>query len=277
MSQFVVSLNFNSLHQAFSARTGRILERAAFLLTAAEDATTNHGLVPNVKGPTPAVKLTPRPVEVVRPEGARWITECAIRDCLEEVQDFLEEVRKLCAAVGLSERGEVPGDILNIVVFGPSRKFDRLTLPEKIARLRADYGAEIIDPRVDHILTLNVARNCLVHRGGVVTVQDCNEGEELVVRWASLELHARRPSGDVLPVSEGEVLEAGTQILAKHVVSERRFSVGESIAFTTADLCGIWMMLHFFGIDTSLRIVNYAKSKGFVFKDDAPGGDAGGG
>lgn len=271
VAQYTVKFHFDALHRTFSSRTGRTLERAAFLLTCARAATENHGLMPDVEGSVVPVKLQPRPVGEVRDESALWITTNALRDCIEEVSLFLEKTRELCAAVSVFEHGDIPLDRWHEVVASPANSFDRLTFPDKVAFLRQEYGDALLPGTVEHLITLNAARNCLVHRQGVVGERDCKGSGCLTVRWMSAEIHGRDPEGNEFPVVPPQHLVAETQLFLRHGPVERRFLLGERITFSTADLSGIWLTLHFFGAATAENVVKLAKAKGLIIDEpEAP-------
>jgi hypothetical protein len=270
VSEFTLKFDFNALHQRFSFRTGCILERAAFLLTAAADATKNLGLMPAVDAPTVPVRFAARPLPEVRTEAARWVAESAFRDCIEEVQILLEEVRLTCAALSLLGDEQIPTDKYNEVVVGPAAKFDKRNFPDKVSYLRGEFGADLLDARIDDILTLNAARNCLVHRQGIVGERDCDGTGHLLVRWKTFELHARGPNGEEVPLGPGIVAKGGSQLLAKHQVIEKSFAVGDSLIFTPTDLSGIWLTLHFFGVGTAKQVADRGQAAGLVFRESDP-------
>jgi hypothetical protein len=148
---------------------------------------------------------------------------CAFRDWIEETAGFLEATRRTCAAVLLSDEGVVTSDRFLEVVEEPRIKFDRRNFPDKMTELRRLYGADILDPRAEMILTLNQARNCLVHRLGVVSDRDCEEGQEaLLVRWQTITAHVRKPVGEDRPItSENPELEAGDSLVMKDTIVDR--------------------------------------------------------
>lgn len=268
MANYTVTFDFNALHRGLSARTGRILERAAFLLTEILGADKNAGLLPNVQGPAIPVQLPPRPLHDIQVEAERWVITSAMRDCIEEVSTFLEKTRELCAAVALFEQGVVPTEKWNEQVIEPAKTFDRLTFPDKIDLLRREYGDNLLPQTIGHIITLNAARNCLVHRQGKLSERDCKVGDCLTVKWRSFELHGRAPDGTEFPLVPLQTLVAQTQVFMRYGTVERVFKLGDTISFTPADLSGIWLTLHFFGAATAENVVKLAKAKGLVV--DAP-------
>lgn len=268
VAEYTVTFNFDGLHLGLSARTGRILERAAFLLTEIHGAERNSGLLPKVQGPAIPVQLTPRPLQEVQGESERWVIASALRDCIEEISLFLEKTRELCAAVALFEHASVPAERWNDLVVGPARGFGKLNFPDKLAFLRTAYGEDLLPQSIEHIATLNAARNCLVHRHGVAGADDCKTSDCLTVKWRSFELHGRAPDGTEFPLVPLQTLVAQTQVFMRYGTVERVFKLGDTISFTPADLSGIWLTLHFFGAATAENVVKLAKAKGLVV--DAP-------
>lgn len=245
------------------ARTGRILERASFALAAADQAVVNPGVVPTV-GPIPMLKFQPRPVDEVRSEAHAWVIGCALRDFVEEVAGLLEETRRVCTASTLVGSTIVSEEFLG-TVDAQKGEFDRLTFPAKVERIQKLFG-DVLDGRIRHVRTLVRARNCLVHRLGVVDERDCNEGEVLVIRWKDMELGARTPDGREVPLMPGTVLKEGGQPFVRYVERSRQFACGERVVLTSTDLCGIWRTLEGFAYGTTKRVVDFAREKGVQLK-----------
>jgi len=266
-----ITLDFNALHLGFSAKILQILERAAFALHAADKCDENPGMVPGVQSIEITVRYEPRPAEVLKPEVAAWVVGSALRDCMEETAAFLERTRELCAVVTLGERGQFTTDELFTVVQEPAKKFEKRGFPDKIKFLKDNYG-DVLDQRVQYIQGLNDARNCLVHRLGIVGPADIRDGAtELLVSWEGFEIRVQPiGSSDSIPVPEDGKIEGGGNVLLRRQMVEKRFAIGQRVLITPADLCGIWMTLNHFGAFTAGKVIEYAKTKGFVFTDPVP-------
>lgn len=275
VAEYTVNFNYSALHQTFSARTGRILERAAFALTQIPAAEKHLGLLPNVQGPAIPVRLPPRPLKEIQAETERWVVTSALRDCIEEVSLFLEKTREMCAAISLFDGNEVSAERWNDTVVRKAKPFHRKNFPQKVECLLQEYGSDILPATREFILTLNSARNCLVHRHGVVGTEDGGSGGTLTVKWKSFELHGRHPDGSEFPLVVPQTLVAQTQVFMRYGTVERMFKLGDAISFTPADLSGIWLTLHFFGATTAANVVKLAKAKGLVVEEPkAPIGPA---
>lgn len=273
MADLTIHFDFNNLTLAFTSSLSRILERAAFSLHAVDSASVNPGQLPNIAGPVPSPQFQPRPIEEIRLDVRGRLVRDAMRECVEELSRFLEHTRRTCAAVALSTRGTVTAKEWADAVEEPATRFDRLTLPDKITRLRTDYGPNILHDLIDQISTLNVLRNCLVHGHGVVRRKDCNDGDRLVARWKYMKIIARAPDGQERDIEMNMLLGAGTQLIARHVEEQRAFALNERVQLFETDLAGIFFTFHFFGVGTAQRVVDFAHSHGFTIgTPDAPEG-----
>ena len=64
--------------------------------------------------------------------------------------------------------------------------FDRKSFPAKIEYLREQCGTNF--QFEEHVLTLNQARNCLVHRLGVVSQKDSKGKKLFTIKWHAIRL-----------------------------------------------------------------------------------------
>ena len=115
-----------------------------------------------------------------------------------------------------------------------AERFERLTLPEKIARLEQLGLAR--PAYAEHVLSLNAARNCLTHRGGVVGPRDLKAAadEGLEVTWRRMELSAMH-DGHVRPLDIGSTVEEGETVRVEVAATSRVFALGERITFSEDD------------------------------------------
>ncbi len=206
-------------------------------------------------------------------EGARaasqeWHVLHALREALEVASTFLEEARRCCALYRLATLENPLGSDLHHVD-SESRQFHRLGLPLKIQRLREEYGVQ--SAFGSHIVTLNDARNCIVHREGIVTGMDVGSDGQLTVSWSRLALMARSPDGlEDRPIEGPLVVEAEWSIVVSTRLTSRTFAPGEHVIFSFDDLVGmIWSHVYF--VNTIAESVqSYAEGLGVVFETSAP-------
>lgn len=269
MTEYRLKLDLNAPHLAFHARTLQVLERSTLALNSIEGVDTHSGLVPGVSGPSIPIQLHPRPLDVVRPEAALWLVGCTLRDWLEELFLYLVEVRRSYALV-LAFRGfDVPlrSEEFNEMQRETAR-FDGLGFPGKVEALREDFGA-ILGDGLPYVETLVKARNCLVHRLGIIAQRDCNDGGSLVVHWRTFEIFVQNPGEPEAPAGEGTIIQPGGGIIERHREVERRFALGQRLVLNTTDLCGIWWTLNSFCVGTSQRLFEVARTKGLCADEAA--------
>lgn len=244
--------------------TALALERAAVGLKAAENLDSAPMEIRPPESNVPSLQIPARPVDEVRRDFSTWVIGNALRDFIEDTGLFLEDIRQVCAFVSFGRR-PVPGPEWHKSVMQPGKAFGRLGLPQKIERLRKLYGDDVPPTSVaDHVLAINCARKCLVHRRGVVGDEDCNDGQKLSVTWRSVRLAGRDKNGVDVEVKPGVVLLAGTQLLAKFQTETRAFAVGEQIAFGVEELAGMWFTFHMLGVLTTKAVVEHARKNGLL-------------
>jgi hypothetical protein len=157
-----------------------------------------------------------------------WCLKNSFTEAIDLVSAFLEDCRTIAALFRL--RGTCTGTDLNKVYIEDAKKFHEFGFPAKIEHLRKDFG--IASQFEDHVVSLNRARNCLVHRLGIVSPKDINASGRLVVTWHSLNLIAiDNSTGRETILVEPTVFESESQIAARIGPYRREFRIGDRILF----------------------------------------------
>jgi hypothetical protein len=163
-----------------------------------------------------------------REEFQTWCLKNSFTEAIDLLSAFLEECRTIAALFRL--HGACTGSDLNKAYIEDAKKFHELGFPKKIEHLRNEFG--IASKFEDHVLSLNRARNCLVHRLGIVSPKDVDSGGRLVVTWHSLNLIAiDNSTGRETILVEPTVLESESRIAARVGPYQREFRVGDRILF----------------------------------------------
>jgi len=132
-----------------------------------------------------------------------------------------------------------------------------------LAHLEIYHGIEI-DPRCcEKILSINVARNCLVHRGGTVTEKDTNTSNVLEVKWTKLLMFLMNEDGEKELVL-GQIVEKDSVLGIRNQEQTKVFALGEQLKFSTEEFANIAWGLFLFGNDLVKKISRAGKEKGFV-------------
>lgn len=193
-----------------------------------------------------------------REDVREWILAAAFRDLVECIATFLGEVRHVCALVRLGS-GYVPNDAWASATEGDAKKFHKLGLPDKFTSLHTTFASLTSDATIADILSINGARNCLVHRGGVVGAEDCKAPDGMRVTWKRLTF-AVTAGDSSIPVSSGPVLwPADAQLQGSIERQTRMFAQGERIRFSPRELGEIGLTLVLFARETAQNVERWAR------------------
>lgn len=268
MDSYVLTINLRGvvagLHQALQ----RAIDLVAFGLHAAGGATdpgpTVHG---SMKIPGVIANLTPArdaamSFDTARDEFKRWVLACGLRDAVEGVSQTLEEARKVGVVVSFG--GEMTGADWNERVVGESARFDRRPLPDKINFLAALCGPSVMPAALEKVKTINKARNCLVHRQGIVGNRDCNASDGLLVEWTKLDLVVPTAGGDEVVTALPFTLKAGERLSMRNSLRQKLFRLGDTVSFTAQEFSYICWTLFQFGQQLVLNLQELMNAKGLT-------------
>ena len=205
-----------------------------------------------------------RDFESVRVDFKTWLLTAAFRDMVEAIHAMLEEARLACAVVFHSKNGVLTGGEFNDLVVGKAKAFHKKGLPDKIDYLNKTYqlSLESSDDAVQQILSLNQARNCLVHRAGVVTMEDVNDGAALRVTWNDIVIIAGTTGNERIVHEEGTVVKAGETVSIRLQPSSKSFAMGERIMFDANEFSKLCLGFLSFGRHITQMVDTYVKCKG---------------
>ena len=179
----------------------------------------------------------------------RWVLACGFRDATEALAPLLEEARTV--GVVASAGRTITAAVWKDQVLGGRQKFDRMTLKDKIHLLVQVCGSGIVPSLMPQVETIVVARNCLVHRRGVVGERDINhktpEGDSLKVEWLAPQFVVTSPDGGERVITELPfVVKGGGTIVLRQMASSRTFRRGETVDLTASEFNNVcWTLLMF--------------------------------
>jgi hypothetical protein len=205
-----------------------------------------------------------------REEFRTWVLTNGFRDAAEVIGAYLDEVDRILSFWEITKRQkdgiQLTGAHWHELVVTRHRRFHRSGLPEKVSRLE-DRGLVLDQTFLTHALSINSARNCLVHRRGIVSERDSNDGQRLVVKWTKLALVTVEQDGDrelILPAR----VEAGTHIGVQNRPETAEFPLGSQVRFSVQQFSDICWTLFLFGESTRARVEQYGRNRGFRFTDE---------
>jgi uncharacterized protein YutE (UPF0331/DUF86 family) len=191
--------------------------------------------------------------DVAREAAAAWHVRNAFRDAVEVVAEVLEEARRICAVATLGSGRLIKAHDLSVHVNGDDGKFHRLGLPDRLDHLSSRYG---LAPNLsEHFLSLNRARNCLVHRRGVVGARDVDGTGSLSVTFRAVRPVVIAPSGERVVSFPFTIEEEGSSLGVRVVDEIRSFPLGSQVQFSPEDLhsCLLTILLFSQAVSAEVR------------------------
>jgi hypothetical protein len=165
----------------------------------------------------------PSAISLMRWEYRTWVVGHALADISEVISTFLNELVR------------VNGPELGYA--GPFEKFERLGLDLK---LRALPLLVIDDDYKSSIISITKARNCLIHRHGIVGDRDCSDANELVLTWRGIKVFNVQPQGviEFEHSHRGPATQQPDDMINVLVTGiERRFPRDSRLDLEPSDLC----------------------------------------
>lgn len=186
--------------------------------------------------------------------------------CVEALSDFLEEARNVYAVWTFPNQARVTRAEWRSHVVDAGRRFHRLGLPDKLERLSTDYGPSAIPGTAANIMSINAARNCLVHRGGTVSNRDANTAEGLRATWLKHEIMVVDSSGTETTIASTPFTVEGPATLRfRQSEATKLFRLGEPITFTSQEFNQLCWTFFRFGEQVVSAVTEYGKHMGIRF------------
>jgi hypothetical protein len=161
-----------------------------------------------------------------------WILAKAFQELMRGVRASLEEAfffTELLASGPI--RAHSSGTLDDILAPFRKRAAD-LRFPPLLAQVnsRIERPLEFSDA----YQSMQAARNCLEHRGGIVSRSDAGPNGIMELRFPALKVFIVRENEEI-ELYEGLAVEAGTEIMMRFVVRIREFKIGERLKISAAD------------------------------------------
>jgi hypothetical protein len=205
--------------------------------------------------------------EDARKEADQWTRLHCLRDAIDVVGAFLEDAYRACRLYSLAKtEGATYADLQS--VDGACRTFHSLGLPKKVAALKREFGVE--SDFDSHIISLNDARNCLVHRLGIVTERETRTNSDFWVRWMEIGVEATSPDGaEVVAVESPQRFAEGWSVALVVRPKERVYKLGERLDLSYRELLGAIFSHQNYVNNLTTSVENYARSLGIEFLPSA--------
>lgn len=203
--------------------------------------------------------------EEAQGEARDWLLRGFLRDSMEGTGLFLDECLSVCTLMHLSRKEKASAEEINRALYESPRAHHKLYFPQKLEKLKREFN---VTSRFEaHVLSLNKARTCVVHRLAEVSSFDVDETGKLKLLFQHAKLVARgEESGFEVQVQPNMVFEEDAMIEMHFVDRERSFAIGERIRLQPFELYDTIITLWRFGLTMALSIEAYGKSLGLDFK-----------
>lgn len=193
-----------------------------------------------------------------------WVLNNAFREAIESFHIFIEEIF-ICLIIIKKKANDIHRVKKDIC------RFEKLPFPSKMEYLKKEFA---VQPEfIDYIKSINKARNCLAHRGSVVSIKDYNNSSKtaLILNWRGINMVLKDKDGErECEMSEliGIITKHETQVGVKFVDRRKSFNAGQVFALHPKELAEIlWYWTFEINKICSLS-VEYAKYSGVKLIDN---------
>jgi|SRR5665213_2244576 len=184
-----------------------------------------------------------------------WILGKAFQELLRAVRHTLEEAYVMAVLLTQEHKIRSDGTLANFLK--PfQRKATDLSFPDLLATVN-----KLLDPKLefsDSYKSLQVARNCLEHRAGIVSDAESKGGPAFTFDVPRVKIFYLRGQ-DEIEVTAGERVDAGdgrpeVEVLMKFEVRKRSVPVGERLKFSLIEFNEIAFACNFLGQQLASRL-----------------------
>lgn len=260
-----VNINLNGLNGELQRSLQRIICLVATGLEAKSDVDPNEIALPtNIKSSFSSLDLNK---ENFHGQYTEWVLSNGFRDAIESVGSFLESAHRVLSIWELIEEQNsgviITGEKLNKIFQDVENKFHRLGLPDKLEHISKAHGIDVKNSYKEQILSINIARNCYVHRNGIVSDRDLNEANGLKVKWSRLHAFLQNDDGEQ-ELMPGMLVATESTMCIRFDENEKDFSLNEQLSFSIDEMSEILWCLFLFGNDLVMNISKFGEEKGFI-------------
>jgi hypothetical protein len=193
-------------------------------------------------------------------EFGHWVTANGFRELVQSFELFLDKVYDAALGIDINTRG-----IETNLARKRLKGFHQEGISKKLDHLSSEYAiATIKEPALDSI---NLMRNCLTHRRGIVAPKDGDPALE--VHWWGFDIALETKEGvrTILPHvigSEGLFVANESQALALYVERSKSFPIGTVVQLSSRDVAEMCQMMLMAAQDILKSFLAYSDSKGIA-------------
>ena len=266
--QIAITINLAGLSDRIQRHLRASMSIVAIGLNAAKSITVDALALPDITTHHQFDSSNPWTIDQASAAWQTWVLRNGFRDVAEAVSGLLEEVQSVLShwhLVSVQHDRSLRGEDWNELVVNRGLKFHRLGLPDKIDFLNKEYGLALDDSLVGQVLSINAARNCLVHRGGLVSTLDARNGNHLQIEWRALVILITE-DGVEKEIEPPYLVKAGGQLGIATRHRTKLISVGQPIQVTAQEFTQMCWTLFLFSIACAQTLEAYGKARGIQFQ-----------
>ncbi|MCL4690012.1 MAG: hypothetical protein KJ007_15725 [Burkholderiales bacterium] len=169
-------------------------------------------------------------------EFGRWVVANGLRELIETFALFLDRTHNACLFMA-SHKGKISFE--DATQWQPA--FHHKGIEDKLKVFQNRFGVKPNHP--EHLSTIQQVRNCFTHRHGIVGKQDCDDGDELTLKWMGFDIFIETPTGETidltLPLKEEIHLKDGGTVCLRFSERVRKYKLNTPVNLEPQDLVEI--------------------------------------
>lgn len=203
-------------------------------------------------------------ISAFKEEFGAWIVRNGLRELIETYAVFLDGIYQSSLWVDRIQKNADGEQLQNLY-----RSFHFKGVEDKLSSLAEGYDIKPDHP--EHIVSIHKARNCLTHRRGIVAFEDCNDGQQLTVKWMGFDIFAESPAGErkslnVIPPEGIRGFDTDADIKLQVVERSKSFVLGSVVTFESHELSEICNSIRLSIPPIIGSVVRYAESLGLTVR-----------
>lgn len=200
-------------------------------------------------------------------EYVQWILSNGFRDAIESLSMFLESAHRVMSFWEFYEKQkngiQLTGADWNEVKTTTPHKFHKLGFPYKLSHIQKEHSILFDETLGSHVKSINKARNCFVHRGGIVTERDLTTKTALEIFYRRMVMLLQNEDG-TKELIIGQIVEKDSVIAIRNQDENLSFNLGAKIELNPKEFSDIVWCLFLFGNSLVQKISDFGLKRGFV-------------
>lgn len=126
------------------------------------------------------------------------------------------------------------------------------------------YYQEYIPKDIEKMISINKARNCIIHNNGFVRKSDFNTSKSLIIKWKKLDIYIKNEKDDRIVLDHPVKVENDHRLFSQIIVNEKEFLLNDRISFNEKEFNEICFFFLLLAKDMENCVGEYSRSKGYI-------------